>query len=84
MKEEIIESAVPRKYIIEYFESTGGIWNNNGKFKGIDWEVEISDEFYRVWGSVKLNATIITFRASEKRCQEIVDAFRLNFLSAGG
>ncbi|GAW92487.1 hypothetical protein [Calderihabitans maritimus] len=79
-----IESGIPRKYLIEYFTSISDSYNEQGKFWGSDWEVEVGEEQYRKFGTIKIPATQLIFRADKNRCNEIVEAFRLKFLSAGG
>jgi hypothetical protein len=75
---------MPRFLIEEYFISIGGHLIGPGKFLGSDWEVIIGDEYSIDFGSIRIPARQVTFRTEKELCRSMVNAFRLNFLSAGG
>ncbi len=79
-----IQSGVPRHDIIAYFESIALNNIDDSGYCGADWEAEVGEEKYRTLGSIKLTQTEVSFYAEEKRLMEIVAAYRLKFLSAGG
>lgn len=82
--EKKIFSGTLRKDILDYFVSISNDFDSKGTFIGPDWEVKVGKQEYRRLGSINLPSTKILFRADKHRCNEIVTAFRLKFLSAGG
>ncbi|WP_432664017.1 hypothetical protein R9X47_26070 [Wukongibacter baidiensis] len=82
--EKKLISGINRVYIIEYFISICSSYDNQGNFKGANWEVEVAKEEYRKLGSIELPSTQIVFRANEDLVNQMVDRFRIKFLSAGG
>lgn len=75
---------MPRRDLQDYFLSIGGKQAGKGLYIGPNWEVELSDEWLCTLGSIQIPATKVTFRADEEEWTEILQAFRLRFLSAGG
>ena len=75
---------MPHRDLKEYFCRIGGKEVVQGIYLGPNWEVELSDESTCRVGSLQITATLVTFRVDEKDWPEIVKAFRLRFLSAGG
>ncbi|MBB6217617.1 hypothetical protein HNQ80_003740 [Anaerosolibacter carboniphilus] len=84
MWEEIIESGMPRAYIEAYLNSLGGSNDEKGLYQGNDWEIQIYEEADRCFGKLCLPANRVHFRGEKSKCMEMVERFRLNFLSAGG
>jgi hypothetical protein len=82
--EEIIESGIPRNYIEEYLETLGGKNCGNGLYKGKQWEIQIQEQGDRCFGKFRLPVNLVIFKGEKSKCLEMVDRFRLNFLSAGG
>ena len=82
--ERKISSGVYRTDIIEYLLSISNSFDSKGTFIGSDWEVEVGNQEYRRLGSINLPVTMVIFRAEKHRCNEIMTAFRIKFLSAGG
>lgn len=84
-KEYFLEMrGMPRQDLLEYFISIGGKWNEKGTFIGPNWEVDLSETWACKIGSIQVPATRLTFRVKEEEWAEIIKAFRLHFLSAGG
>ena len=75
---------MPQRDLQDYFLSIGVKQVGKGLYLGPNWEVELSDEWLCTLGSIQIPATQVTFRADEEEWTEIVQAFRLRFLSAGG
>jgi len=75
---------MPHRDLIEYFLSIGGKQVRQGTYLGPNWEVELSDEWTCTLVSIQVTATQVKFRVKEEDWPEIVKAFRLRFLSAGG
>jgi len=83
--EKILEMrGMKRVELVNYFISIGGKAISDENFFGQGWEVEISKEKIVTLGSLKIPATIVVFRCKEDLFDEIIVAFRLKFLSAGG
>lgn len=82
--ERKISSGVYRTEIIEYFLLISNSFDSEGTFRGPDWEVLVDKQEYRGLGSISLPVTVVIFRAEKHRCNEIMTAFRITFLSAGG
>ncbi|AET65918.1 protein of unknown function (DUF1952) [Desulfosporosinus orientis DSM 765] len=75
---------MPHRALEEYFLSIGGKRDGDGMYFGPNWQVDLSDTWACPLGSIQIPATRVTFRVEEKDWPEIVRAFRLRFLSAGG
>ncbi|TGE31572.1 hypothetical protein [Desulfosporosinus sp. Sb-LF] len=75
---------MPHRDLEEYFLSIGGKCLEKGTYRGPHWEVELSDEWTCTLGSIHVPATLVTFRVNEEDWPQMVNAFRLRFLSAGG
>jgi len=73
-----------RTEIINYFLSIAEENIGNWKFKGIGWEVIVDEESIASIGRLQLPSTNVTFRCDEKIIDEVIYAFRLKSLSAGG
>ena len=84
MDEYTIISGIPRKKLEEYFKSICKYSMNENKFSGDEWEIEITGEYVSKIGSLRLPKTLILFRASSEKLPELINDFRLKFLSAGG
>lgn len=85
LKEYSLEMrGMPHSDLEEYFLSIGGKWNGERTYFGPNWEVDLSDTWSCTLGSIRVSATQVTFRVEEKDWPEVVKAFRLRFLSAGG
>jgi hypothetical protein len=70
--------------LVNYFISIGGKDMGGGKYAGQGWRAEISNEKLVTLGSLKIPATIIMLRCREDLSEQMLYAFRLRFLSAGG
>ncbi len=70
--------------IVNYFISIGGTFVDQEKFIGEGWQVELGKEKIIAIGSLKIPATIVILRCRKEISDEMMDAFRLRFLSAGG
>jgi hypothetical protein len=70
--------------IVNYFISIGGKLISGEKFIGQGWQVEIEKEKVVTLGSLKIPATIVILRCRKDISEQILAAFRLRFLSAGG
>ena len=75
---------MPHRELEEYFLGIGGKQVGQGLYLGPKWEVALSDDWICTLGSLQIRATQVTFRVDEEDWSEIVKAFRLRFLSAGG
>lgn len=75
---------MPHRDLEEYFLSIGGRSDGKGTYIGPNWEVYLSDTWFCTLGSIQIPATRVTFRLDEEDWTEIIRAFRLRFLSAGG
>ena len=75
---------MPHRDLEEYFLSIGGKHIEKGTYLGPNWEVELSDEWMCTLGLIQIPATQVTFRVDKVDWPQIVNAFRLRFLSAGG
>jgi hypothetical protein len=83
--ERVLEMrGMPRIDIINYIISIGGKSSSEGKFIGDCWEVEIGEEEVITLGSIKIPSRKVTFRSDEEIVRQMISAFRLRFLSAGG
>lgn len=70
--------------ILNYFISLEGENIGEGRFVGANWEVEVSEEIIITIGSLKLPSTKVLFRSNEEILEQMLFAFNLKFLSAGG
>lgn len=75
---------IPHRDLEEYFLLIGGKQVELGNYLGPNWEVRLSDEWTCNLGSLHIPATQVTFWVSEEDWPEMLKAFRLRFLSAGG
>ena len=75
---------MPHRELEEYFLALGGKQDEHGNYCGPDWKVRLSDEWACTLGSIRIPATLVTFRVNEEDWSEMLKAFRLRFLSAGG
>lgn len=83
--EKVLEmGGMQRREIVDYIISIGGEDIGDGKYVGQDWVVEIGEEKLVSIGSLIITSTRVTFRCRKERLEQMVDAFRLRFLSAGG
>lgn len=83
--EEILEMrGMRRAEIINYFAGLNGEDIGDGKFIGLNWEVEVKEENLVTIGSLKLPSTKVLFRSDEELIEQMIYAFKLRFLSAGG
>ena len=84
-KEHSLEMrGMPHRDLEQYFLSIGGNQVGQGVYLFPHWEVDLSDSWTCTLGSLQITATQVTFRVPEEDWPEIVMAFRLRFLSAGG
>jgi hypothetical protein len=70
--------------IVNYFISIGGKVMSAEKLLGQGWQVEIAKEKLVTLGSLKIPATIVILRCRKDMSEQLLAAFRLRFLSAGG
>lgn len=83
--EKILEMrGMHRAEIMDYFISIDGTNIGFGKFIGPNWEVDISEENLIIIGSLKIPSTTVLFRSEKEQLEQMIWAFRLKFLSAGG
>jgi hypothetical protein len=83
--EKILEMrGMRRSEIINYFAGLNGEDKGDGKFAGLNWEVEVKEENLAAIGRLKLPSTKVLFRSDEEHIEQIIYAFKLRFLSAGG
>lgn len=73
-----------RSEIINYFISINGENAGAGRFIGRNWQVEVFEENLVAIGSFKIPATKVIFRGEKELLEQMIAAFRLKFLSAGG
>jgi len=84
-REEVLEMrGMRRKEILDYFTRIGGQDSGCGKFSGQNWEVEVSEENFIMFGSIKIPSTVVLFRGDDQTIEELITSFRFKFLSAGG
>jgi len=84
IEEKLEMRGMKRIEIVNYFISIGGKVISDGNFFGQGWEVELSKEKTIKLGSLKIPATIVILRCREDLIEQMIVAFRLRFLSAGG
>lgn len=84
LEENLEMRGMKRIEIVNYFISIGGKDMDGEKFIGQGWEVEIYQEKVISIGSLKIPATIIILRCRKDLSEQMLTAFRLRFLSAGG
>lgn len=84
IKKNLEMRGMKRIEIVNYFVSIGGETISHENFIGIGWEVDISQEKTIQLGSLRIPATIVILRCREDLVDEMIFAFRLKFLSAGG
>ena len=83
--EKILEMrGMKRIEIVNYFISIDGKIIDDEKYAGKGWQVEIAEEKLVTLGSLKIPATVVTLRCREDLSEQMMYAFRLRFLSAGG
>ena len=83
--EKMIEMrGMRRSEIINYFISINGENVGFGKFKGQNWEVKVSEESLMTIGSLEIPSTKVLFCGEKELLEQMITAFRLKFLSAGG
>jgi hypothetical protein len=70
--------------IVNYFISIGGEVISDEKFIGQGWQAEIAKEKLITLGALKITSTIVILRCEKEIVDQLLDAFRLRFLSAGG
>lgn len=70
--------------IVDYFISIGGEAVDGEKFTSQGWQAEISKEKLVILGSLKIPATIVILRCRKDISEQMLAAFRLKFLTAGG
>lgn len=70
--------------IVNYFISIGGKIISDEKFLGQGWQVEIEKEKVVTLGALKIPATVVMLRCRKDIADQVLAAFRLRFLSAGG
>lgn len=75
---------MPHCDLEEYFLSIGGKLDGKGTYFAPNWEVNLSDTWSCTLGSIQIPATLVIFRVDEEDWPEVIRAFRLRFLSAGG
>lgn len=73
-----------RAELVDYFLSIGGKTSDYEKILGQGWQVEVGNETLITMCSLKFPATLVILRCREDILEEMMDAFRLRFLSAGG
>ena len=84
-KEHSLEMrGMPHRDLEEYFLAIGGKQVGAGRYLGPNWEVRLSEEWTCTLGSLQIPATQVTFCIKEEDWPEMLKAFRLRFLSAGG
>ena len=73
-----------RRELFDYFINIGGEDKGNGLIVGDDFKAIIGDEEFLKLGSIKIPATKIILSISQDKCDDILESFRLKFLTAGG
>ena len=70
--------------IVNYFISIGGEVIGDEKFASQEWQAEVGKENLITLGSLKIPAIIVILRCRQDLAEQMLIAFRLRFLSAGG
>ena len=70
--------------LVDYFLSIGGEASGFGRILGKGWQVEIGNEILITMCSLKFPSTLVKLRCREDILEQMIEAFRLRFLSAGG
>jgi hypothetical protein len=73
-----------RQVFVEYFLSQGGNLVNWHQIHGPNWKVELGLESEIRLGSITLPLIQVTFEADKETALDLIHAFRMRFLSAGG
>jgi hypothetical protein len=73
-----------RREIINYFDSINGENTGFGKFTWQDCKVEVSEESIITIGTLEIPSTKVLFYGEKERIEQMIIAFRLKFLCAGG
>jgi hypothetical protein len=84
VKKTLEMRGMKRIEIVNYFISIGGKAVDGEKFTSQGWQAEISNEKLVVLGSLKIPATIVILRCRKEISEQMLTAFRLKFLTAGG
>ena len=84
IEENLEMRGMKRIEIVNYFISIGSKTIDDEKFIGQGWQVEIRKEKLISIGSLKIPATTVILRCRKDLAEQMLAAFRLRFLSAGG
>jgi len=79
-----IISGIPREDIKGFFLSQSISWDGEKTFYGEGWKVEVGQQILKTRGIISIPQTDIIFTLANQDAFNIVDKFRLKFLSAGG
>jgi len=82
-KYEIISGIEPHD-IQTYFSIICDRQEQQSKFYGVEWVVELEDLGYRSLGSLKMPTTRIIFSGEQEVCVREIENYRMKFLLAGG
>lgn len=85
MNEKVIniESGIPHQILRDYFDSIA-IRKRGNDYFGAEWELKIISMHWVCIGSLKLPRTNLEFKGEAVTITNLVEEFRLRFLSAGG
>lgn len=80
----MVRRGVRREEYLSYFQALGGVETEPGHFTFPDWDVTVSEERQAALFAHFISEVDIVFRGPERMLPDIVAAFRLRFLRAGG
>lgn len=80
----VVRRGVPREEYLTYFKSLGGVETEPGHFAFPDWDVTVSEERHAALFTHTISEVDVVFYGAVEKLPEIVAAFRLRFLRAGG
>lgn len=75
---------VKRQVFVDYFFSLGGILVDGDLIQSPGWEVRLGTESEIKLGPITLTVVQVTFTAQRETALNMIQAFRMRFLSAGG
>lgn len=73
-----------RQVFLDYFFSQGCILVDGDLIQSSDWEVRLGTESEISLGPITLPVVQVTFTAERETALNMIHAFRMRFLSAGG
>jgi hypothetical protein len=73
-----------RPIFLEYFLTQGGILIDWDLIQGPDWVVRLAAEREIILGTLSLPVVFVTFEAPGEIALNLIQEFRMRFLSAGG